>query len=768
MEDDDLTTDTLATKAVLTPDGLCVKHPHVRLRGRDAQGHIVHRDSCYECDREFAQARRTLQERQQELDRQLQALDTKTPTGAGVGVGSGGGGGSARKKSTDTSVSSHSSLPAVPSPYPYYPPPPPHYYPGYGYPGADGPHYPPPPYGYPPPPPHNQYGPPQPPPPQQLYQPPLKDEEEPPKRSTAPGPSSPPPEGPKSAKEDSQLVALLQQKEQEMKDLRKQLQDQQDKLTQETAALAECKQQLEQQAHVTEMLQTQHAHAVEQIQASFQQQLHSSNQQLEQQSQVTDLLQKQLEQLQLAFQQQLQALVEESQQQREQFRKLLHEELTSLRHAVKEDIKAGQMVAGAPRVASSSPVLHAASAPSAQHAVPPPAPLPSAAATSSTTTPKLDKPKMLAEPDDLDMSTVGTSENEQQQQGTTKNAKDLPTTTNKANGGQLKKAPNHPWTSTTTNVNSTTVHPSTNNANTATNPTAKLKKPPDATGNDTDEADELHLSADESLWSAANELTDKETNILKPPTTTTKDNKPTVAASDRFTPKYVHPGDDDDDISHHPGESVDERSLEQTVASSTYGEDRQKVVSKQLLDPYGDKGVYTGVILRSTGMPHGLGRMIYDEDGRIYEGDWRHGRWHGYGRASFSNGDSYEGEYKFDQRHGRGVYKWNDGRIYDGHFSEDKRHGHGIFTWPDGAVYDGNFVNGQREGHGKYTFADGGQYEGSWKDGRYDGFGTCTWEDGRKYRGEWRNGMAHGHGVETYPNGNIRHEGQWEDDEPVR
>ena len=36
-----------------------------------------------------------------------------------------------------------------------------------------------------------------------------------------------------------------------------------------------------------------------------------------------------------------------------------------------------------------------------------------------------------------------------------------------------------------------------------------------------------------------------------------------------------------------------------------------------------------------------------------FEGDWRHRRWHGYGRASFSNGDSYEGEYKFDQRHSR-------------------------------------------------------------------------------------------------------------------
>lgn len=229
-----------------------------------------------------------------------------------------------------------------------------------------------------------------------------------------------------------------------------------------------------------------------------------------------------------------------------------------------------------------------------------------------------------------------------------------------------------------------------------------------------------------------------------------------------FTPKYSDPDE------QQPILDDDNRSLGQTVASSTYGEDRQKVINKTLLDPYGDKGCYTGVVLRTTGMPHGLGRMVYEEDGRIYEGDWRHGRWHGYGRASFSNGDAYEGEYKFDQRHGRGVYRWNDGRIYDGQFSEDKRHGHGVFTWPDGAVYDGEFNDGQRQGHGKYTFADGGCYEGGWKDGRYSGFGTCTWEDGRRYRGEWRNGMAHGRGTETYPNGAIRHEGEWVDDEPVR
>jgi len=273
---------------------------------------------------------------------------------------------------------------------------------------------------------------------------------------------------------------------------------------------------------------------------------------------------------------------------------------------------------------------------------------------------------------------------------------------------------------------------------------------------------------------------------------------PKNAISDRFTP-YVHeknhnypdyphstfPEDDEDDgMSHVGGASgqgeallaptttnpneTDTVTLGHTVASSTYGEDRQKVSQRSLLDPYGDKGTYTGVVLRTTGMPHGQGTMVYEEDGRVYEGDWRHGRWHGFGKAAFSNGDSYEGEYKFDQRHGKGVYKWNDGRVYDGTFAEDKRHGNGVFAWPDGAVYEGDFVKGQREGHGAYSFADGGRYEGSWKDGRYDGFGRCTWEDGREYRGEWRNGMAHGHGTETYPDGTIRHEGQWIDDEPIR
>ena len=43
---------------------------------------------------------------------------------------------------------------------------------------------------------------------------------------------------------------------------------------------------------------------------------------------------------------------------------------------------------------------------------------------------------------------------------------------------------------------------------------------------------------------------------------------------------------------------------------------------------------------------------------------------YGYGKATFSNGDSYEGMHVNDRREGPGVYRWRDGRVYDGEFKE--------------------------------------------------------------------------------------------------
>lgn len=59
-------------------------------------------------------------------------------------------------------------------------------------------------------------------------------------------------------------------------------------------------------------------------------------------------------------------------------------------------------------------------------------------------------------------------------------------------------------------------------------------------------------------------------------------------------------------------------------------------------DKYGDGGIYTGTIGVDNRLPHGYGQMQYDNE-RQYEGEWKGGRWHGYGRWVNPNGDCYEG-----------------------------------------------------------------------------------------------------------------------------
>lgn len=191
----------------------------------------------------------------------------------------------------------------------------------------------------------------------------------------------------------------------------------------------------------------------------------------------------------------------------------------------------------------------------------------------------------------------------------------------------------------------------------------------------------------------------------------------------------------------------------------------EQVETKSVQDPYGDYGVYTGLLLK--GLPYGQGTMAY-ADGRTYEGEWRSGRWHGQGKTTFSNGDVYVGEYYMDKRHGFGRYEWKDGRIYDGEFDNDRREGKGTYSFPDSSVYSGDFHNGLRHGQGCYKFADSSLYNGGFKNGMYDGIGECIWADGRCYRGEWKDGYAHGYGVEMRADGSIRHDGEWKRDKPIR
>ncbi len=62
----------------------------------------------------------------------------------------------------------------------------------------------------------------------------------------------------------------------------------------------------------------------------------------------------------------------------------------------------------------------------------------------------------------------------------------------------------------------------------------------------------------------------------------------------------------------------------------------------------------------------------------------RHGKLHGQGVKTFSDGSRYEGEFQNGRMHGRGRVTFPNGARFEGHFRDGERHGQGIVTLPDG------------------------------------------------------------------------------------
>jgi len=191
------------------------------------------------------------------------------------------------------------------------------------------------------------------------------------------------------------------------------------------------------------------------------------------------------------------------------------------------------------------------------------------------------------------------------------------------------------------------------------------------------------------------------------------------------------------------------------------------VREKQIVDPYGERGVYTGALSRSTCMPNGVGRLEYEKESRWYEGDWIHGRWTGFGKLSNGDGDFYEGGLKNDHKHGTGIMRFADGRVFEGEYIRGQMI-QGKMTYQDGSIYGGSWVDGMRHGRGKCIFVDGSQYEGDFREGNFHGHGKMTWNDGGWYVGNWSNGEMDGRGKEVRPDGTLRHDGEWSGGQPIR
>eukprot|EP00531_Pseudo-nitzschia_arenysensis_P006812 CAMPEP_0116136932 /NCGR_PEP_ID=MMETSP0329-20121206/11993_1 /TAXON_ID=697910 /ORGANISM="Pseudo-nitzschia arenysensis, Strain B593" /LENGTH=832 /DNA_ID=CAMNT_0003631843 /DNA_START=315 /DNA_END=2813 /DNA_ORIENTATION=- len=213
--------------------------------------------------------------------------------------------------------------------------------------------------------------------------------------------------------------------------------------------------------------------------------------------------------------------------------------------------------------------------------------------------------------------------------------------------------------------------------------------------------------------------------------------------------------------------SGDELDGNMDVTHENASTDTLIVKEKQIVDPYGEKGVYTGALSKSTCMPNGKGRLEYEKESRWYEGDWIHGRWTGYGRLSNGDGDFYEGGLKNDHKHGTGIMRFADGRVFEGEYIRGQMI-QGKMTYQDGSIYGGSWVDGMRHGRGKCIFVDGSQYEGEFREGNFHGHGKMTWNDGGWYVGNWSNGEMDGKGKEVRPDGSLRHDGEWSGGQPIR
>lgn len=143
-----------------------------------------------------------------------------------------------------------------------------------------------------------------------------------------------------------------------------------------------------------------------------------------------------------------------------------------------------------------------------------------------------------------------------------------------------------------------------------------------------------------------------------------------------------------------------------------------------------------------------------------YEGYWKAGKMHGYGREVDFDGDIYEGDWEAGVKSGRGRYVCaSDGSVFEGDWRGDKLHGHATLMYGDGDRYDGQCLNGRKHGRGVYVWATGDVYRGDWRNGQRHGCGSMIRTNGDRYDGHWREGKRNGYGELVTAGGDLHHRG---------
>merc|ERR1719389_1390497 len=115
------------------------------------------------------------------------------------------------------------------------------------------------------------------------------------------------------------------------------------------------------------------------------------------------------------------------------------------------------------------------------------------------------------------------------------------------------------------------------------------------------------------------------------------------------------------------------------------------------------------------GQRHGIGSYISaDEE---YHGQWFNDVQEGQGHATWQDGRTYEGGFREGRFHGFGRMEWTTKygmQLYEGEYVDDLKHGQGKFTWADGRSYDGAWFEGRRHGQASFRNTQGDVKVGIW------------------------------------------------------
>ena len=96
------------------------------------------------------------------------------------------------------------------------------------------------------------------------------------------------------------------------------------------------------------------------------------------------------------------------------------------------------------------------------------------------------------------------------------------------------------------------------------------------------------------------------------------------------------------------------------------------------------------------------------------------------GPYMYLDSSTYQGEYKSGLRHGFGRAVYLDGSVYEGYWKDDLKHGKGIFAFADGEAFVGDFVNDVATGKGAFYYKEGARYEGQFERNMMHGKGVMT------------------------------------------